>query len=358
MSKYDNYSLPKSRGTSFPHEDDIPRFDRGTRDYASLPPPPSIILPNPQVRRLEKFKITQALLASKHEEGKSVCAHVLEMKSHIDRLRMLGSVVCEELAVDWVLQSLPNSYSEFVREYYMMNVCSRFNISYEDINRLPRSYRNVFPQSSGDGLPLSRQSENVSPSLGNGGNVHRLSSTLPPPPLITLPMSHFPQVERYETTQALLACKNEDGNFVYHVLKMKSYIDKFGRMGFVFPREQANDLVLLSLPELYGQFIRNFHIRNLDVTLIDLNYMLMVAEAEMLKHTTKEEMLIWSNSKNSMEINNGNINDLENISLPNRKGSVRVKPFDRMVKIKARSEIIPHVEPDMSVCFSRQLNGH
>ncbi|KAL7591900.1 hypothetical protein Lser_V15G34942 [Lactuca serriola] len=121
MSKFDNYGLLKSRGTSIPHEDDIPRFDRGTRNHASLPPPPPIILPNPQVQRLEKFKITQTRLASKHKEGKSVCAHVLGMKSHIDRLRMLGSVVCEEMAVDWVFQSLPNSYSEFVREYYMMN---------------------------------------------------------------------------------------------------------------------------------------------------------------------------------------------------------------------------------------------
>ncbi|KAL7596957.1 hypothetical protein Lser_V15G29319 [Lactuca serriola] len=86
MSKYDNYGLPKYHGTSFPHEDDIPRFDQGTRDHASLPPPPPIILLNPQVRSLEKFKLTQAFLASKHKEGKSVCAHVLEMKSHIDRM--------------------------------------------------------------------------------------------------------------------------------------------------------------------------------------------------------------------------------------------------------------------------------
>ena len=121
MSKFDNYGLLKSRGTSIPHEDGIPRFNRGTRNHASLPPPPPNILPNPQVQRLEKFKITQALLASKNKEGKSVCAHVLGMKSHNDRLRMLGSVVCEEMVVDWVLQSLPNSYSEFVREYYMMN---------------------------------------------------------------------------------------------------------------------------------------------------------------------------------------------------------------------------------------------
>ncbi|KAL7592870.1 hypothetical protein Lser_V15G33327 [Lactuca serriola] len=64
MSKFDNYGLPKPRGTSIPHEDDIPRFDQGTRNHPSLSPPPPIILPNPQVRRLENFKLTQALLAS------------------------------------------------------------------------------------------------------------------------------------------------------------------------------------------------------------------------------------------------------------------------------------------------------
>nr|KAJ0225307.1 hypothetical protein LSAT_V11C100002500 [Lactuca sativa] len=42
------------------------------------------------------------------------------MKSHIDRLRMLGVDISGELAADWILQSLPESYSEFVREYYMM----------------------------------------------------------------------------------------------------------------------------------------------------------------------------------------------------------------------------------------------
>ncbi|KAL7612775.1 hypothetical protein Lser_V15G05108 [Lactuca serriola] len=121
MSSVDNHGLPKSHETSFPNEDDIPRYDRGTRDHASLPPPPPIILPNPQVQRLEKFKLTQALLASKHEDGKPVCGHILKMKSHIDRLRILGVEISGELVVDWVLQSLPESYSEFVREYYMMD---------------------------------------------------------------------------------------------------------------------------------------------------------------------------------------------------------------------------------------------
>mgnify|MGYP001545374961 CR=1 FL=1 len=105
-----------------------------------------------------------------------------------------------------------------------------------------------------------------------------------------LPMLCFAQVESYETTQPLLACKHQDGDYVYtHVLKMKSYIDKLQRVGVVFLKEQAKYLVLLSLPKLYDQFIKNLHMTNLDVTLTDLTYMLITAEAEMIESTTKAE---------------------------------------------------------------------
>ena len=55
------------------------------------------------------------------KKGKSVCVHVLGMKSHIDRLIMLGVSFPDELAVNWVLQSLLESYNEFKRKYYMMD---------------------------------------------------------------------------------------------------------------------------------------------------------------------------------------------------------------------------------------------
>ncbi|KAL7618003.1 hypothetical protein Lser_V15G02148 [Lactuca serriola] len=115
MSSSDNYGLPESVGKSFPHEDDIPQY------HTSLPPPPPIILPNPQVQRLEKFKVTQALLAMKHQDGKSICAHVLDMKLYIDRLGMLGIVFPRKLAIDLVLQSLPKSYSKLVKDYYVID---------------------------------------------------------------------------------------------------------------------------------------------------------------------------------------------------------------------------------------------
>ena len=106
MSNSDNYSIPKS----FPHKEDIPQDDQGkslipSSCYAgtSLLRPPPIILPNPQVQRLEKFKVIQALLERKHQDGRSVCAHVLEMKSHIDKLEMLGVDVSRKVAVDLVL---------------------------------------------------------------------------------------------------------------------------------------------------------------------------------------------------------------------------------------------------------------
>ncbi|KAL7598299.1 hypothetical protein Lser_V15G22947 [Lactuca serriola] len=119
MSSSDNYGLPKSFGTSFPLEDDVPLLGRGSGNHTSLPPPPPIILPDPQARRLEKFKITQSLLASKHKDAKFIYAHVLDMKLHIDRLAMLGFVFPRKLAIELVLQSVPKSYSKFIKDYYV-----------------------------------------------------------------------------------------------------------------------------------------------------------------------------------------------------------------------------------------------
>ena len=72
---------------------------------------------------------------------------------------------------------------------------------------------------------------------------------------------------------------------------MKSYIDKLERVGVVFLKDQSIDLVLISLRKSYGQFIENFHMRNLDVTLTDLTEMLIVVEAEMLKAQLKQKFL-------------------------------------------------------------------
>lgn len=72
-------------------------------------------------KKFERLKLIEALLTKKHEDGKPVCAYVLEMKSHIDSLRMIGVEFSGKLVVDWAFQSLPELYGEFIREYHAMN---------------------------------------------------------------------------------------------------------------------------------------------------------------------------------------------------------------------------------------------
>ncbi|KAL7582909.1 hypothetical protein Lser_V15G43217 [Lactuca serriola] len=166
--------LPKSFGTSFPNKDDVPRYDQGNESHASFPPPPPIVLPGPQVQRLEKFKLNQALLASKHEDGKPVCAHVLEMKSHIDRLSMLGVKISSELAVDWVLQSLLESYSGFVREYYMMD----HDVTLIDITYLLIAAKSAMIWRAGQANLSSESNSQTSMDTGSIGSPERTKSVI------------------------------------------------------------------------------------------------------------------------------------------------------------------------------------
>ena len=52
-------------------------------------------------------------------EGNSVSAHVLKMKSYLDHLEKLSIEINYELATDLILQSLSNSYDQFVLNYNM-----------------------------------------------------------------------------------------------------------------------------------------------------------------------------------------------------------------------------------------------
>ena len=55
-------------------------------------------------------------------EGASVSPHVLKMKGYIDHLERLGFPISQELATDMILNSLPESYDQFVINYNMNNM--------------------------------------------------------------------------------------------------------------------------------------------------------------------------------------------------------------------------------------------
>ena len=72
-----------------------------------------------QQARQERYKTTKALHSCKMAEGGSVSAHVLKMKGYIDHLERLGFPISPVLAKFLILNSLPDSYDQFIMNYNM-----------------------------------------------------------------------------------------------------------------------------------------------------------------------------------------------------------------------------------------------
>ena len=72
-----------------------------------------------QQARQERYETTKGLHSFKMAEGTSVSAHVLKMKGYIEHLDRLGFPLSQELATNLILNSLPDSYGQFVMNYNM-----------------------------------------------------------------------------------------------------------------------------------------------------------------------------------------------------------------------------------------------
>ncbi|KAI6674133.1 hypothetical protein NL676_002039 [Syzygium grande] len=69
--------------------------------------------------RTSRYEISKALYRMRMAEGSSVNDHALKMIWHIEELARLNLVMDNELAVDLILQSLPDSFSGFVQNFHM-----------------------------------------------------------------------------------------------------------------------------------------------------------------------------------------------------------------------------------------------
>ncbi|KAL8155353.1 hypothetical protein AgCh_000657 [Apium graveolens] len=84
---------------------------------------------------------------------------------------------------------------------------------------------------------------------------------------------------RYEISKELFGCRMSEGSSVNdHVLKMINLIERLGQLGFAMDGELSQDVVLQSLLSS-SQFVVNFHMNKLDVSLPKLHNMLKTAES-------------------------------------------------------------------------------
>ncbi|KAK8708635.1 hypothetical protein V6N13_059673 [Hibiscus sabdariffa] len=70
----------------------------------------------------ERYETSKALFQCKMSEGSPVGAHVIKMMGYIQTLEKLGFALNDELAVDVVLQSLPDSFNQFVLNFNMNEI--------------------------------------------------------------------------------------------------------------------------------------------------------------------------------------------------------------------------------------------
>ncbi|KAL4384143.1 hypothetical protein GQ457_15G023460 [Hibiscus cannabinus] len=70
----------------------------------------------------ERYETSKALFQCKMSEGSLVGAHVIKMMGYIQTLEKLGFALNNELAIDVVLQSLPDSFGQFVLNFNMNEI--------------------------------------------------------------------------------------------------------------------------------------------------------------------------------------------------------------------------------------------
>ncbi|KAL4367182.1 hypothetical protein GQ457_05G023760 [Hibiscus cannabinus] len=70
----------------------------------------------------ERYETSKALFQCKMSEGSPVRAHVIKMMGYIQTLEKLGFALNDELAIDVVLQSLPDSFSQFIMNFNMNEI--------------------------------------------------------------------------------------------------------------------------------------------------------------------------------------------------------------------------------------------
>ncbi|KAI3731931.1 hypothetical protein L1987_63124 [Smallanthus sonchifolius] len=69
--------------------------------------------------RQERYETMSQLIRCTMQEGTPVSTHVLKMKGYIDQMNKLGFPMKDEMATDFILNSLPSSYAQFVMNFNM-----------------------------------------------------------------------------------------------------------------------------------------------------------------------------------------------------------------------------------------------
>ncbi|GAV83133.1 zf-CCHC domain-containing protein/UBN2_2 domain-containing protein, partial [Cephalotus follicularis] len=101
------------------------------------------------------------------------------------------------------------------------------------------------------------------------------------------------RTQRFNLSRKLFKAQMQKGASVHeHGLKMIDMIEQLAQLGFVMDHDLYVDLILTSLPKSFSQFLVNFHMNKIEVTLSELIAMLRTAEADFYSGKSKTHSLL------------------------------------------------------------------
>ncbi|GJT26485.1 retrotransposon protein, putative, ty1-copia subclass [Tanacetum coccineum] len=133
-------------------------------------------------------------------------------------------------------------------------------------------------------------------------------------------------VERFDLIQTFHACKQEEGKpVVEYVLKMKGYVEQLERLGFVLPEDIIVGLILNGLTKDFVEFVRNYNMHNMGMTIGEIHAMFIEYEKGLPKKAETPQVMM---------IKGGRIKKANKKSLKAKgKGKDNVKGKDNKVYI-------------------------
>ncbi|KAJ9558206.1 hypothetical protein OSB04_012820 [Centaurea solstitialis] len=129
-----------------------------------------------------------------------------------------------------------------------------------------------------------------------------------------------------------------------HVMKMKRLLDHLERLGHPVPLQLATDTILNSLSDDYKQFVINFNMNNMEMSIVELHSMLKTAEQGMGTGTKTKDVLMVK--EGGVKKNRGHRNTSKgkdqvqvNPSVPKTDDNRKGKGKGKRVKVnKAKTE--------------------
>ena len=147
--------------------------------------------------------------------------------------------------------------------------------------------------------------------------------------------------ERFKVSKLLFSTKMKVGTSpMQHELKMNTYIERLGKLGFVIDHELSIDLITFSLTGNFAQFVLNYHMNNKETSIRELINLLKIVEHTLptLNKKAKTMMLVGcSDSKKSST---------------NKKKETPLKAKGGVTKKKAKEA------PTKGTCFHCGQDGH